>query len=334
MENNQLTTKQQLQVLLDNATFIGTVIENILVSERFIELYQVVNGIRHRRTAEAFYETEKYHFLKLVQGNDNLQQCTKLSLYGVFMDVAVSGLSFDPTMKHVYIVPYNVNSGTKNEPVWEKRASLQISGYGELLLRTLQGQVKYTDSPVVVYEGDHFKYGNMNGQSILEHVATIPRTSNNIIAAYIRIVRHDDTADYKVMAREDIDRLKKFSKDPNSKAWTDGFHGMVEAKIIKHAFKNYPKVRVGEFTKLSSDIVDAEPTPEMGFDYGLGQDPVKDMQRLPEATGSYVPAYVVTPAEKLPASHKADPVNDFINSESTKPDYVAAPTPTNSALDF
>ncbi|MBK7883033.1 MAG: recombinase RecT [Chitinophagaceae bacterium] len=44
----------------------------------------------------------------MIQENAKLAECSKLSLYGCFLDVAVNGLSFDPTMKHVYLVPYNV----------------------------------------------------------------------------------------------------------------------------------------------------------------------------------------------------------------------------------
>src|SRR5690606_20361129 len=114
---------------------------------------------------------------------------------------------------------------TRDNPQWEKRAALQISGYGELLLRTLQGQIKYADNPVLVYEGDEFQFGTRDGKTILNHVACIPRKTDNIIAAYIKITRYDDTFDYKVMAMEDVRKIQKFSKDPKSKAWTDGLAG-------------------------------------------------------------------------------------------------------------
>lgn len=238
------------------------------VANRFQHLYAMIHGIKNPAKAAAFYEAEQFHFLKLINDNANIAACTKLSLYGIFMDVAVSGLSFDPTMKHLYIVPYNVNVGTRDNPRWEKRASLQISGYGELLLRTLQGQIKYADNPVIVYEGDEFKFGSRDGKTVLDHIASIPRKTNNIIACYLKITRHDDTIDYKVMTADDLQALRKFSKDQNSKAWTDGIAGMMQAKTIKHAFKNYPKVRVGEFSKMESETIDEAPE-EVIPDYGI-----------------------------------------------------------------
>jgi recombinational DNA repair protein RecT len=321
MENpNQ---KAQLMELIKSAT-PSKLIEDPLVADRFKELYNVIHGIRDQRVSQSFYTAEKFHFLKMISDSKNLQECTRLSMYGVFMDVAVSGLSFDPGMKHLYVVPYNVNVGTKDNPKWEKRASLQISGYGELLLRQLQGQIKYADNPVVVYEGDEFRYGSRNGQVILEHMATIPRTSETIIACYIRLVRHDDSSDYKVMALEDIQRLRKFSKDPNSKAWTDGLSGMVVAKTIKHAFKNYPKLRVGEFSQLASNTVDEEHTELPSLDYGLDAGSIP--QELPEANGTYTPTMIITPAE--------DVVNDFLQEIPPAQPIATAAQPAVDELDF
>lgn len=261
--------KQELMQLIQNGS-VPQLLDSSIVGDRFMHLYKVINGIKDPARAEAFYTAEKFHFLKLINDNPKLAACTKLSLYGVFMDVAVNGLSFDPSMKHLYVVPYNINVGTKENQKWEARASLQISGYGELLLRVLQGQIKYADNPVLVYEGDEFRFGQKNGHTVVEHMACIPRKSDNIIASFIKLTRHDGSYDYKVMAMEDILKLQKFSKDPKSKAWTDGLAGMVAAKTIKHAFKNYPKLRVGEFSKLSSDIVEEELQDNPQIDYGFG----------------------------------------------------------------
>lgn len=227
------------------------------IAERFKHLYSIIHpGAK----AEIFYEAEKFHFMKLIQESPVLQGCTNLSLYGCWMDVAVNGLSFDPSFKHLYLVPFNVNTAGKNQaPKYEKRAQLQISGYGELLLRQKQGQIKYADNPMLVYEGDEFAFGTRNGVGFVDHVSKLPRKSDNIIACYLRIVRTDDSVDFKVLTETDMERFRKFSKDADrSKAWGDGIGGMWMAKCIKHAFKNYPKVRTGEFSQLASNTVDEQ----------------------------------------------------------------------------
>lgn len=259
------------------------------VADRFKALYVTFNG----KDGARYYEAEKFHFAKLIQESPKLKECTKLSLYGCFLDVAVNGLSFDPAMKHVYLVPYKHKVVTNNVEKWETRAQLQISGIGELLLRMQQGQIKYADNPVLVYDGDVFRMGTRNDRIFIEHEVVLPRKSESIIACYLRITRNDDTVDYKLLTMPEIEKLRKFSKDPNSKAWTDGLPGMVQTKTIKHAFKTYPKLRILEkskFTQLASDTIEEEAVVFEDI-YGLN-----DNMPLPDNSGSdqFQPADVVT----------------------------------------
>ena len=250
------------------------------VEHRFKKIYAIMNG-GNNRVSEIKYEAEKFHFSKLIQDKPELVQCTMLSLYGCFMDMAVNGLSFDPAMKQAYIVSFNTNVGSKQSPKWEKRASLMISGYGELAMRVQQKQIKYADNPVLVYEGDDFKFGTKNGSIFLEHTAKFPRESDTIIASYIRLERIDGTYDYKVLGMNEIQKFRNKSKDPNSLAWTDGLPGMVQAKTIKHAFRSYPKIKMGQFTQLQSDTVDTDAEIDTPVDYGF--DEVVETQALPES---------------------------------------------------
>ena len=274
------------------------------VAERFQNIFTVMNG-GNKEIAKTKYEAEKFHFAKLIQDKPDLQACTKLSLYGCFLDMAVNGLSFDPNMKHAYVVSFNTNVGTKNDPRWEKRATLMISGYGELHMRIRQGQIKYADNPILVYEGDEFRHGTRDGKVFLEHMAAYPRQTDNIIASYIRLERTDGSVDYKVLSIEEVMKLKKFSKDPNSKAWTDGLPGMIQAKTIKHAFKSYPKTRLGQFSQLQSETVDTEHEVVPIIDYGIEE---------PAATQQ-----ISAPAEQPPVTtEKEQPVvadDSFVSSE-------------------
>ncbi len=253
----------------------------VAAENKFVQIYETFHG----KNGKVFYEQEKYHFTKLINDNKVLQQCSKLSLFGAFMDAAVNGLSFDPSMKHCYLVPFNTNVGTKKEPKWEKRVTLMISGYGELLMRQQGGQIKYADNPVLVYEGDEFSFGSANGSYNVTHKACFPRKSSNIIAAYLRITRADDTIDYKVMTIDEIERLKRFSKDPDSKAWTDGLPGMIQTKLIKHSFRNYPKFRMGQMaTKLQTKLEDEV------IDYGLAEEVAPEENQEAASDGVQSPA--------------------------------------------
>jgi len=68
---------------------------------------------------------------------------------------------------------------------------------------------------------------------------------------------------------------------------------MVQAKTIKHAFKNYPKVRVGEFSKMESETIDTEIEPEnVTIDYGLTPEAI-----APAVNEAAQPAAATAPAD-------------------------------------
>lgn len=250
--SNELSIRQQLE-----QTPAANIANLPSVQQRFTQLYKTFNV----SDGSAAYEAEKFHFAKIVKSSEKLSACTKLSLYGCFLDMAVNGLSFDPAMKHAYLVPFAAKVKVNGKEIWEQRAQLQISGIGELALRVQQQQIKYADNPVLVYDCDYFSMGTKDNHLFVSHDVKLPRVENAMITAcYLRITRNDDSIDYKVLTMPEIDQLKKFSKDPESKAWTIGLPGMVQAKTIKHAFRTYPKLRSMQMTKFSaleSDTIDA-----------------------------------------------------------------------------
>ena len=76
--------------------------EDNRVEQKFIQMYNAIWG-----TAQGaqIYEKEKFNFRKILQDKPELQKCTPLSLYGCFLDIAVNGLSLDPTGRpHCYIL--------------------------------------------------------------------------------------------------------------------------------------------------------------------------------------------------------------------------------------
>jgi len=275
--------KQQLMQLIQTAS-PSQLIKSDEVANRFQYLYGVIHGIRDNARAAAFYQAEQFHFLKIISDNKEIASCTKLSLYGIFLDGAVDGLSFDPAMKHTYVMAENVNIGTRDNPKYEKRAVRKVSPYGELLLRQLAGQVKYADNPVLVCESDFFKVASRGDRLWVEHEMVFPRNMAKTIACYIKLTRSDDTVDYKVLSREELEDIRKMSKTPNGPSWTKSYNGMFIAKTIKHAFKTYPKLRVGEFSKIDSMDEDVP-----AYDYGLDMSETTE-QYQPENTTTNAPA--------------------------------------------
>lgn len=272
MENSlNEQTPQKLSIAELNQMKPLEVLENKSVRNRFIALY---NNIHASEQGELFFEQEKYNLQRIIQGNKDLAVCTGFSIYGVLLDIANMGLTIENTSRPlIYILPGSVNVGTKENAAWEKRASIEISPYGEMDMRIQAGQLLYADRPVIVFEGDEFKPKvTETGQKVVVYSASIPRQSKNIIGAFIKLTRPDKSFDFFWMLPEDIDRLKGYSTKKNrgiANALYGGKDGQIdtgflEAKIIKHAFKTFPKLKLGQFSTLQQEPVQAS-------DYGLDE---------------------------------------------------------------
>lgn len=275
-----------IQIKVDelNSLSPSKIVENKNVEQKFIQIYNSVWGSDQ---GMQLYHKETFNFQKLLYDNPALAECTNISLYGCFLDMAVNGLSLDPTGKpHCYLIPRSSKTGRQDEygkDIYEKRASVSVTGYGELVMRMRAGQIKYADNPVVVYEGDTFEPSLQNGKKVITYKADPNRTSTKIIGAFIRIVRNDGSEDYQWMLKPDIERLKVFSAKSNSyydrkkrKRVTGDANalytsndgqidpGFLENKMIKHAFDAYPKVRIGKYTQMET-VEEKEPE----IDYGI-----------------------------------------------------------------
>lgn len=271
----------QIKVEELNALPATKIVENEGVQSKFIQMYNAIWG---SQMGEQIYHKEVFNFQKVLRENPAVAECSKMSLFGCFLDMAVNGLSLDNTSHpHCYLIPRNVKTGHKDErgyDIYEKRASVSVTGYGELTMRMRAGQIRYADNPVIVYEGDIFSISLDNGVKKITYSAAIPRKSSNVIGAFIRIVRCDGSEDYQWLLEGDIQRLAKFSAKNNS-YYKNGQRvegkanelyssnnggidpGFLENKMIKHAFDAYPKVRTGKFTVMATD------QEEDIIDYGL-----------------------------------------------------------------
>lgn len=280
MGNLQLTVEEinQLKPL--------DIVEHPIVRERFTQIYETLWG-----NGEAAYQRESIFFNKALRDNDNgkLQKATPFSIFTAFIDLAVCGLSLEPgTRALAYLMGRNVNVGSREQPRWEGRCVLTVSAYGELVMRTRAGQIRHADNPVLVYDNDVFSFKDMDGRKSVSYTCNLPHTGHNITACYLRITRADGSIDYSVMFPEDWCRLAGYSmkqnrtkSNPNGKANelygmdADGIvhidPGFLMAKCIKHAFKSYPKVRIGRGTELQSQQVD--PQPELHDEDIYGVDP-------------------------------------------------------------
>jgi len=256
------------------------VLNNEQVKERAVSLFKNLHQATEEE-AENFFEREKYNFARAIQNDNNLTQCTGFSIYCCLLDIAVMSLSLENVSQPLLYVLWR-NAKVGNE--WEKRAYIDVSPYGELALRMQKGQILYADDPVIVYQGDLFKpMVNEKGQKICLWESQVPRQSSVIVGVFIKLTRPDYSFDYAYMLKEDIDRLASYSEKKN-KGRTNALYtsdggqidsGFLKAKMIKHAFRTFPKVQIGKFGAAKLQDV------EQAADFGLDEPIPEEMKAAP-----------------------------------------------------
>lgn len=228
------------------------------VKENFISIY---NTAWKNNDGAAVYEREVMYLQAILRDKKDLTECTGASVYYSFIELASLGLTLKPgaqALCYLQARSMQVNNA------WVKICKLSISGYGELAMRIRQGQIRHADNPVIVYEGDEFQFGERDGHKVVNYMAAFPRKSNKIVACYIKITKADGSYDYSVMLEQDWKRLKGYSEKQNKNSGgganplysneNGGIDsGFLIAKCIKHAFKPYPKLLIGNAAVLESD---------------------------------------------------------------------------------
>ena len=322
----------EISVKLLNELQPTQIVRHDKVRDKFIQIYDAMWSQSTGVSGEAAYEKESRNFNRLLSEKEDIRKkCTHFSLFTSFLDVAISGLTLDPgTKAQAYLLARSIavdsvidEHGQKKNR-YETQCVLTVSGYGELVLRARCGQIRHADNPVIVYEEDSFEFGERNGQKFVNYTCRLPHQSGRIVACFMKITRADGSADYAVMLPEDWARLSNYSARQNSKfnyqteQWENGKPnalytaqggqidpGFLVAKCIKHAFKTYPKARVGHATQLESQQVDETEIPD--DIYGV----TADGEQVDPATGEIItdrqPEQSFAPANNTEAGVTVDP---------------------------
>lgn len=256
-------------------------IEQPAIKESFINVLMKMHG-KSETDAEMIFEKELLYFKKAITENPKLAQCTGISLYSAFLEIATTGLSIQPGSKsEAYLESRGAKDGKddKGNDKWIQIARFVITAYGELNMRIRAGQIIRMNNPQVIYEGDRFQpRTNEQGVLIVDYAPAIPRKSNHIIGCYVCIVLPRNQYDFKWLLEDDIQRLLKYSipkatqYNPNPKpnalySSNDGQidPGFLEAKTIKHAMRAYSKLRVGDTVSFEGDEEFEAPTEVQSF---------------------------------------------------------------------
>ena len=208
------------------------------VREKYINNY---NSCHKEKIGELMYHRNVIHFKQTIAGSQQLAKADPFSLYAAFVTAAANGYSLDPNDNEVYLIARGGKACLDR----------QAGAYVRRLTRT--GQLKFIEQAKLVYEGDMFLVENGRVQKHVESFKT-----DNIIAAYVKVVLDDDGTDrFFIYRKSDWESWRK--KSSNAKTieksgqngsyiseslWDNGIIGgtqpepnFLRTKIIKHACK-------------------------------------------------------------------------------------------------
>lgn len=245
---------------------VDKIVDHEHVKEKFISILTSIHKMS-KEDAASIYEKERVYFLKAFNNPaSRLKECTKISIFSSFIEIAIQNLSIqDGAKSEAYLESRPFNVGTKDNKKWEQIARFVITTYGELNLRIRAGQIVRMSNPIVIYEGDRFQpCTNERGELKIVYEPAIPRKSSTIIGSWIAIHLPGNGIDFKWLLQDDIDRLRiasipkgSSSSGPNAlyNSGRDGQidTGFLETKTIKHAMRAYTKLRLAGAAVIEGD---------------------------------------------------------------------------------
>ena len=140
MSNLQLTVAEIMKLSPTE------IVEHPTVHQRFVEIYDQLHG---QGTGEAAYQRESMYFKRAMRDTEKLLKADSFSIFIAFIDLAICGLSLTPGTQclcYLEVRGYKTDQKDANgRDIYGQRATLVVSGYGELVLRQKAGQILHAD---------------------------------------------------------------------------------------------------------------------------------------------------------------------------------------------
>ncbi len=168
--------------------------------------------------------------LTSIRKNPKILECTEWSLRAALMDAASLGLDVDGLLGEAYLIPQ------KRGGVQEVRLGIGYKGLVSLARRS--GEIK-TISADVVYEGDHFVWEN-GIHPKLEHRKDQPPGARKVTHVWAAAEFKDGGYQIVVMFKEEVDKIRAFSRSGEYGPWKDNYPAMAKKTAIIQLCKLLP----------------------------------------------------------------------------------------------
>jgi recombination protein RecT len=194
--------------------------------------------------------TEKVvqRFVKMVyttiSNSPELQNCSVPSIIKAAGIAASLGLDVDPVRGLAWLVPY------KNKDKGIIEASFQIGYLGLIELAYRSGKVKAI-SAHCIYESEieDIKITRENGRYTVQHPFSFIAPTGKMIAVYATAEVDGFGAFTEVLRVDEVEKVRKCGKAPNSPAWLNHYEAMAKKTAIRRLAKFLPKSIAEDFTR-------------------------------------------------------------------------------------
>ena len=181
--------------------------------------------------------------LQIVEGNASLKAMAMkepAQLRQAIYNVALTGLSLNPVLKHGYILP------RKGKLIFEP----SYMGMTEILIQA--GTIIQMQSSVVC-AGDLIDIQMGDTQSIA-HRINMAAARGDVIGAYAIATLPTGQKQYEVMTRDEIDSIRKRSQ--GGQAWESDFSEMARKTVVRRIFKHLPKTALSDAAENAFKVFD------------------------------------------------------------------------------
>lgn len=241
-----------------------TTVKGLLSDERYVKRFSEILN----RNPAGFFSS----IINITQSSDMLKNADPNSIIGSALVAATLNLPIDKNLGFAWIVPYNVNIGTKQKPEYVSKAQFQMGWKGFVQLAFRTGQYKKINA-VPVYE-NQLKDKNVIFNSLTEelNVDFTKQGEGSPIgyACYFQLVNGFEKIAY--WPKEKVERHgKKYSKTYSSStsSWVTSFDEMALKTVIKNTLAKWGilSVEMQKAQMADQSIVKETETDEIEFEY-------------------------------------------------------------------
>jgi recombination protein RecT len=255
--------------------------------------------------------------------NRDLFECTFESIFTSVREAAEAGLEPTGTLGRAWLLPYNVNVGTRDNPQWEKQARLIIGyrGFAELAWRA--DRVLFTVE--AVRSGDQFSY-QRGTKPFLHHTPDLEDAEretddDNITYVYSIASLPDGRADFEVMSWAAVERIRDRAKKRNP-VWATDPGEMSKKTVLRRHVKRLPLS-----AQMQRYLAEDE---EIDFDTPVERIPAAQVAALPH--GASRTAQASARAAALQGDVADEPPPEALDDDGPEPEQEPE-QPVETAVD-